>query len=110
MHGIVADIVFRAIGLVACCAFAFLGRWIYSHPKLFLEKFLGKGITHGRPAFIWAKLVGALWLFVAVGGILSGVFGWLPERIASSGPFIAIYVALAALISWQLLKARTARL
>jgi hypothetical protein len=60
MHGIVTDIAFRAIGLVACCAFAFLGRWIYSHPKLFLEKFLGKGITHRRPAFIGARSVGAL--------------------------------------------------
>jgi hypothetical protein len=105
-----SDVVFHAIGLVACCAFAFLGRWIYSHPKLFLEKFLGKGTTHARPAFIFAKLVGALWLFIAVSGILSVLFGWLPERIVSTGPFIGVWVALSALITWQLLRERTAPL
>jgi hypothetical protein len=104
----VPDLIIRALGLIAVIAFAFLGRWIYLNPKRFLEKFLGKGITHGRPAFIWAKLVGALWLFVAVYGILVGAFGWFFERMLSTRFFIAIYAALSSLITWQLLKTRTA--
>jgi hypothetical protein len=98
----------RVVGLVGASAFAFLARWIFLHPQRFLEKFLGKGISHRRPVFTWAKSVGALWLFVAVYGILVGVFGWLFERILSMGFFIAIYVVLSALITWQLLKTRTA--
>ncbi len=111
MHGIVADLIIRAVGLVAAVAFALLGRWVYSNPKVFLVKFLGKGISHGRPAFIWAKLAGALWSLVGVGGFLAGMFGWLFERIVSTGFLIAtnvIYVALTSLITWQLLKTRPA--
>ena len=110
MNGIVADFIIRAVGLVGAFAFALFGRWTYSHPNRFLDKFHGKGISHSRMAVSWAKLVGALWLFIAVYGILVGAFGWLLEKIGSTGFFIAIYVALSALITWQLLKARTAPL
>jgi hypothetical protein len=105
----VSDIILRVVGIVACCACAFLARWIYLHPERFLEKFLGKGISHGRAAFIWAKSAGALWLSISVYAILVGMSGWLLEEVVSTGFFIAIYVPLSALITWQLLKTRTAR-
>jgi hypothetical protein len=36
-----------------------------------------------------------------------GAVGWLLERIVSTGFFIVIFVALSALITWQLLKVQT---
>jgi hypothetical protein len=109
MHGIVAGFIIRAVGLVGAFAFALLGRWTYSHPDRFLEKFHGRGISHSPLALRWAKSVGGLWVFIAVYGILVGVFGWLLEGIVSTGFFIAIYVPLSMLITWRLLKTRTAQ-
>jgi hypothetical protein len=103
------DFIILSLGLVGGIAFAFLGRWTYLNPKRFLEKFHGKGITHSRLAIGWAKLAGALWLFVAVYAILALMFGWLFERILSTGFFIAVFVPVTALITWQLLKTRIAR-
>ncbi len=102
-----ADFIIRAVGLVGAAAFALLGRWTYLHPDRFLEKFHGKGISQSRLAVRWAKSVGGLWLFIAVYGILVGAVGWLLERIVSTGFFIVIFVALSALITWQLLKVQT---
>jgi hypothetical protein len=103
-----ADLLIRAIGIALAAGLALLGRWVYSHPKRFLEKLEGVGESHGTFRLRSTKFAGAVWLFVAIYGIFSGLFGSLAARVVPTPLLVGIFVALSALISRRLLRQRRA--
>lgn len=99
-----ADLLIRAVGIIVAVGFALLGRWVYSHPKRFLERFEGVGESYGTFKLRFIKFAGAVWLFVAIYGIVSGLFGSLADRVVPTPLLVGIFVALSTLITWRLLR------
>lgn len=91
------------IGLLVFGAFAVLGRFVYLHPERSLEKFNPYGKPYGKCFVRQVQVFGAFMLVLSLYVFLARLFTPLARKMPTP-VFIAIFLALAGMISWRLLK------
>jgi hypothetical protein len=99
------NVISYALGLPLILGFGALGRWVFLHPEMALEKFNPYGKPYGKFFIRQMHVMGAVVVVMCVFGVLSlllhpllAKLSFIPDEI-----MISFFLAVVALISWQIL-------